>query len=90
MKDDPALAAGLRPLLVDEDAVASEILGRAVSRAELSRPVAVRLAPLVHEVIEAQLLRRMMFGVALDDDFGRHVIDDIVLPLIAGITASAP
>jgi AcrR family transcriptional regulator len=84
MKDDAELAASLRPLMLDEDAVAKEIIGRAVGRGELPRRAAPRLAPLVHEVIEAQILRRMMAGAALDDDFGRHVVDDIVLPLIAG------
>ena len=84
MKDDAELAASLKPLMLDEDAVAKEIIRRAVSRGELPRRAAAHLAPLVHEVIEAQVLRRMMAGAALDDDFGRHVVDDIVLPLIAG------
>lgn len=84
MKDDAELAASLRPMMLDEDAVAKEIVGRAAGRGEVPRRAVSRLAPLVHEVIEAQVLRRMMTGAALDDDFGRHVVDDIVLPLIAG------
>ena len=88
MKQDPELAAGLRTLLLDEDAVAAEITGRAAARGELTADAARRLAPLIHEVIEAQVLRRMRFGSGLDDDFGRHVIDDIVLPLIVGSTAT--
>jgi AcrR family transcriptional regulator len=84
MKDDVELAASLRPLMLNEDAVAKEIIRRAVDRKELPRRAAPHLASLVHEVIEAQVLRRMAAGAALDDDFGRHVVDDIVLPLIAG------
>jgi AcrR family transcriptional regulator len=90
LKDDPALAASLRPVALGEDAVAEDVIGRAVSRGELPEAAAVRLVPLVHEVMEAQVLRRMMFGVGLDDDFGSHVIDDIVMPLIAGSTAFTP
>jgi AcrR family transcriptional regulator len=89
MKDDSELAASLSPLLLDENAEATEIIGRAVARGELSPDVAADLAPLVHEVIEAQVLRRMTLGLGLDEDFGRHVVDDIVLPLIAGSVAAA-
>lgn len=84
IKDDPALAASLRPLTLGEDTVAAEVLGRAVSRGELPAAAARRLVPVVHEVVEAQVLRRITFGSGLDDDFGRHVVDDIVMPLIAG------
>jgi len=76
MKHDPALAAGLRTLFADQDAVAAEIVGRAVARGELPAAAAARLAPLVHEVIEATVLRRMLFGAGLDDDFGRHLDRD--------------
>jgi hypothetical protein len=38
-------------------------------------------------VIEAQIFRQMMTGAALDDTFARHVVDDIVLPLLAGSIA---
>lgn len=85
VKDDPALAASLRPLTLGDD-VAAEVIGRAVSRGELPRAAAERLVPVVHEVVEAQVLRRMTLGAALDDDFGRHVVDDILMPLIAGST----
>jgi hypothetical protein len=87
MKQDPALAVSLRTLLLDEDAVAAEIVARAASRGEVPPAAAARLASLVHEVIEGQVMRRMAFGAALDDDFGRHLVDDIVLPLIHGSIA---
>jgi hypothetical protein len=44
---------------------------------------------LMHEVIEAQVFRQMMADGELDDAFARHVVDDIVLPLLAGSTAQA-
>jgi AcrR family transcriptional regulator len=80
-KQDPTLTDGLQPSALGETAVAEEVLGRAVTRGELAD---TRLAPLVHEVIEAHVLRRITLGADLDDEFGRHVVDDIVLPLIAG------
>jgi hypothetical protein len=43
-------------------------------------------ARLVHEVIEAQIFRQMMIAADLDDTFARHVVDDIILPWLAGIT----
>jgi hypothetical protein len=39
-------------------------------------------------VIEAQIFRQMMTGATLDDTFARHVVDDIVLPLLAGSIAA--
>jgi AcrR family transcriptional regulator len=86
MRADRELAASLRPL-VDEDSVSEQIIGRAVARGELPAPAAGPLAHLAHEVIEAQIFRQMMTGAALDDTFARHVVDDIVLPLLAGSIA---
>ncbi len=88
--DDPELAASLRPLLLGQDAVAKEVVDRAVDRGELPRAAAPRLAALIHEVIEAQVFRRMALGAGLGGDFGRHLVDDIVLPLIAGTLAAQP
>ena len=85
MRTDSELAASLRSL-VDQDAVAEQIIGRAVQRGELPAPGAGRRARLVHEVIEAQIFRQMMIAADLDDAFARHVVDDIILPLLAGTT----
>jgi AcrR family transcriptional regulator len=85
MRTDSELAASLRSL-VDQDAVAGQIIGRAVQRGELPAPGARRRARLVHEVIEAQVFRQMMIAADLDDTFARHVVDDIILPLLAGTT----
>jgi AcrR family transcriptional regulator len=85
MRTDRELAASLRSL-VDHDAAAEQIIGRAVRRGELPAPAARRQARLVHEVIEAQVFRQMMTAADLDDAFARHVVDDIILPLLAGAT----
>lgn len=83
MRTDSELAASLRSL-VGQDAVAEQIIRRAVQRGELPAPGAGRRARLVHEVIEAQVFRQMMIAADLDDTFARHVVDDIILPLLAG------
>ena len=87
MRTDGELAASLRSL-VDQDEVAEQIIARAVQRGELPALAARRQARLVHEVIEAQIFRQMMIAGDLDDTFARHVVDDIVLPLLAGSTAA--
>jgi AcrR family transcriptional regulator len=87
MRTDRELAASLRSL-VDQDAVAEQIIGRAVQRGELPEPAARRQAHLIHEVIEAQIFRQMMIAAELDDTFARHVVDDIILPLLAGTTVA--
>lgn len=90
MRADRELAGSLRSLF-DEYSVSEQIIGRAVARGELPALAAAALAQLAHEVIEAQIFRQMMTGAALDDTFARHVVDDIVLPLLSGsITAPAP
>jgi AcrR family transcriptional regulator len=86
MRADRELAGSLRSLF-NEDSVSEQIIGRAVARGELPALAAGTLARLAHEVIEAQIFRQMMTGAALDDTFARHVVDDIVLPLLAGSIA---
>jgi Tetracyclin repressor-like, C-terminal domain len=83
MRADSALAASLRSLF-DQDSVSGQVIGRAVERGESPARGAARLASRVHEVIEAQVFRQMMTAADFDDAFARHVVDDIVLPLLAG------
>jgi len=87
LRTDPQLAASLRSLF-DHDSVAEQIIGRAVRRGELPAPAAGRLAGLVHEVVEALIFRQLMTASALDGSFAAHVVDDIILPLLAGSTAA--
>jgi AcrR family transcriptional regulator len=86
MRSDPELSASLRSLFT-QDPVSDQVIGRAVTREELPPGAASTLAPLVHELVEAQLLRQMIAGGELDEAFARHVVDDIVLPLLAGSVA---
>ncbi len=88
MRADSQLAASLRSLL-EEDSVSGRIVDCAVARGELPAGAARKLARLVHEVIEAQIFRQMATAQGLDDAFARHVVDDIVLPMLAG-TRTAP
>jgi len=39
-------------------------------------------ASTVHELIEAQLFRQMALGAPFDEQFSRHVVDDLVLPVL--------
>jgi AcrR family transcriptional regulator len=87
LRTDPQLAASLRSLF-DHDSVAEQIVGRAARRGELPAPAASRLAGLVHEVVEAQIFRQLMTASAFDGSFAAHVVDDIILPLLAGRTAA--
>jgi AcrR family transcriptional regulator len=87
MRTDGELAGSLRSLF-DEDSVSEQIIGRAVARGELPALATATLAQRAHEVIEAQIFRQMMTGAALDDTFARHVVDDIVLPLLMGSIAA--
>jgi AcrR family transcriptional regulator len=90
MRADSELAGSLQSLF-DQDLVSEQIVGRAVTRGELPARSAGKLAHLVHEVIEAQVFRQMMTAADLDDTFALHVVDDIVLPLLAGsINPSEP
>jgi AcrR family transcriptional regulator len=87
LRTDPQLAASLRSWF-DHDSVAEQIIGRAVRRGELPAPAAGRLAGLVHEVVEAQIFRQLMIASDLDGSFAAHVVDDIILPLLVGSTAT--
>jgi AcrR family transcriptional regulator len=82
MQKDPELAGALRSHLASDNAVARPIITRAVDRGELPAGRDLELAGLVHEVLEAHLFRRMAIGGALDEEFTRHVVDDLVIPVL--------
>ena len=86
MRADAGLARILRSVFA-EDPVSATIIGRAVARGELPPDTGGHLAALVHEVIEAQVFRQMVAGSEFGETFARHVVDDIVMPLIAGSAA---
>ena len=82
MRQDQALARVLWTHLMQDASVARVIIDRAVARAELPGGDAATLAALTHEVIEAQLMRRMAAGLPADQAFAAHVVDDLVLPVL--------
>jgi AcrR family transcriptional regulator len=82
MRTDPELAAGLRPRLGIGQAAAVPVVSRAARRGELPAGAVTELAALAHEVIEAHVLRQMAGGGALSPEFARHVVDDLVLPVL--------
>jgi AcrR family transcriptional regulator len=83
MRADPELAAALRSRLGVGHAVALPIISRAARRGELPAGADAELAGLAHEVIEAHLFRQMAAGDALSPEFARHVVDDLVIPVLA-------
>jgi AcrR family transcriptional regulator len=84
MRSDPELAEALRPRLGIGHAVALPIISRAVGRGELPAGAEEELAGLAHEVIEAHVLRRSAAGDAFNQEFARHVVDDLVIPVLSG------
>jgi AcrR family transcriptional regulator len=83
MRADPELAAALRPHLGIGHEAALLIVSRAASRGELPAGADAELADLAHEVIEAHVLRQMAGDGTLSPEFARHVVDDLVIPVLA-------
>ncbi|MFY9934336.1 MAG: TetR/AcrR family transcriptional regulator [Streptosporangiaceae bacterium] len=83
MRTDSELAASLRPRFGVGHTVALSIISRAAGRGELPAGADTELAGLTHEVIEAHVLRQMAAGRTLDPEFARHVVDDLVIPVLA-------
>jgi hypothetical protein len=80
MRTEPELAAVLRSHLASDHSAALPIIRRAAGRGEVPAGAEEALASMAHEVIEAQLFRQMAVGGSFDDEFARHVVDDLVLP----------
>jgi len=98
-RTDPELAAALWPRLGVGYGTALPIVSRAVGRGELPAGAEEELAGLAHEVLEAHVLRQVFAGGAFTPEFARHVVDDLVMPVltayqqgegnVAGITGRA-
>jgi AcrR family transcriptional regulator len=82
MRTEPELAAVLRSHLASDHSAALPIIRRAAGRGEVLAGAEEALASIAHEVIEAQLFRQMAVGGSFDDNFARHVVDDLVLPAL--------
>jgi AcrR family transcriptional regulator len=79
MRADDELRQILWSRLVENTGPFEEIIQRGVRRGELHPAVS---ADLVHEVTEAMIIRRMSLDLPWDDEFPRHLVDDILLPML--------
>ncbi len=82
MRTDRELAGVLWSHLASDHSAARPIIRRAAGRGEVPGGAEEALAGLAHEVIEAQLFRQMAIGGSFDEEFARHVVDDLVLPAL--------
>ena len=82
MRTDPELAGVLRSHLAEDYSAALPIIRRAAGRGEVPAGAEETLAKTTHELIEAQLFRQMALGAPFDEQFSRHVVDDLVLPVL--------
>lgn len=80
MRRDEDLRRALWARLVDEPGPFATIIPRAVRRGEAAAHASPELA---HEVTEALILRQVALGENwTGDDFLRHILDDVLLPLL--------
>ena len=82
MRTDTELAGVLRSHLAEDYSAALPIIRRAAGRGEVPSGAEETLAKTTHELIEAQLFRQMALGAPFDEQFSRHVVDDLVLPVL--------
>jgi AcrR family transcriptional regulator len=90
MRTDRELAGALRSHLANDYSAALPVIRRATGRGEVPAGADEALAALAHEVIEAQLFRQMALGGAFDEEFARHVVDDLVLPALTHYRGGKP
>ena len=78
---NPQLASTLHQCMYESKQVIHEtILTRAVARGEVD---SVEATPLLHEVAHAMIIMRKMWSVdPLDEAFSKHVVDDVLIPLL--------
>jgi AcrR family transcriptional regulator len=79
MRADEELREALWSHLVDDVGNIGPIIAQAIARGEV--PAGTR-ADIVHEVIEALILRRMMLDEPIDEAFIAHAVDGVLLPLL--------
>lgn len=79
---NPVLARTLHEFMYEKKHIVHEtVIGRAVQRGELDEGTD---ADLLHEVLHSMVLaRRLETSGALDDEFVRHVVDDVLIPVLS-------
>lgn len=81
MRTDPELSGLMRAQVLDADGPVDVVIARAVARGELPPGTT---GALVNEVGPAVVMARLVFrGEPLDEAFTVHLVDEIVLPLLA-------
>jgi AcrR family transcriptional regulator len=77
---NPVLARTLHETMYEKKHAAHEaVIRRAVQRGEVAPDTDPHL---LHEVLHSMLLARRLESVQLDDEFARHVVDDVLLPVL--------
>ena len=88
MRSDEELAAAVREqVLEDKESLAERLIARAAARGEHVRPGA---AVLLHELLPALLFTHpLLQGAPIDDPYIKHVVDDVLLPVLTARAAGA-
>jgi AcrR family transcriptional regulator len=78
---DERLAETLsKTLFEDKQRLHAELVGRAVARGEVHPETDPAL---LHEVMHSMVSGRMLWSLGpLDDEFSRHVVDDVLIPVL--------
>jgi AcrR family transcriptional regulator len=81
MRSDEELAAAVRKqVLEDKEGLADRLIVQAQARGEYVRPDA---AALLRELLPALLFTHpLLHGAAIDDPYLKHVVDDVILPVL--------
>jgi AcrR family transcriptional regulator len=88
MRSDEELAAAVRKqILEDKENLAERLIARAEARGEQVRPDA---AALLHDLLPALLFTHpLLHGALIDDPYIKHVVDDVLLPVLTYRAAGA-
>lgn len=81
MRSDEELAIAVREqILEDKQNLAERLIAQAEARGEYVRPHA---AALLHELLPALLFTHpLLHGAPIDDPYLKHVVDDVLLPVL--------
>ena len=77
---NPVLAQTMHEAMYEKKHAAHQaVIRRAVQRGEVPPDTDPHL---LHEVLHSMLLTRRLESLQLDDEFARHVVDDVLLPVL--------
>jgi len=83
MRSDPELAVAMREILRRDQAVVIEYVSQRAGNPGSPVDLTRQAVELVAEVATAMLLHRLVLtGEAVDEPFVRHIVDDVLLPLL--------